>query len=305
MSQPAMNEKQASLILPCFIRDAENLAYFQQALRSALEQEYANLEILVINDGSPLTDEVESLIELKDQRVRYFRKSNGGVASALNLGLREMRGDYFTWLSHDDLYLPDKVSLQMRQIAGEKEGTILYCDVEHIDAEGGHLFFEQSTDLDSHACRLFFAQYGAHNANAHLIPKKCFDLAGFFNESLRTTQDNDMWFRLSEKFPFKRVPKVLIKYRSHPTQDSRSSIHLQECNALFISFLEHLTMSQILQNSDKTPGHYYAECACVRGNRGYREAERHAAKLAITEFLKHPLREWNSRNFIIGRYLNS
>jgi hypothetical protein len=224
------------------------------------------------------------------------------VASALNLGLREMQGEYFTWLSHDDLYMPHKVSEQMKQMTQEEGGTILYCDVEHIDAEDRPLFLEQTTDLAPQECRLFFAQYGAHNANAHLIPKKCFESIGFFNESLRTTQDNDMWFRLAENFPFKRVPQVLIKYRSHPSQDSRSSIHLQECNALFISFLEHLTMSQILQNSGRTPGHYYAECACVRGNRGYREAERHAAKLAFHELLRHPLREWKSRNFILGRY---
>src|SRR5438045_4142997 len=101
-----MNNNAVSLMMPCFIKDTNNLRYFEQALTSALEQMYPELEILVVNDGSPLTTEVESLGQLKDERIRYFKKSNGGVASALNLGLREMRGDFFSWLSHDDVYFP-------------------------------------------------------------------------------------------------------------------------------------------------------------------------------------------------------
>lgn len=296
-----MKNKLASLLIPAFIRDEANLRYLEEALDSALAQTYEPLEILVIDDGSPLAAEVEALVRRKNSpKLGYLNKANGGVADALNLGLKEMKGEFFTWLSHDDLYLPDKVAAQMEEMQRAPEGTILYCDVEHVGSEGEHMFYEYTMDLRPETCRLYFAQYGAHNANSHLIPRRCFDAVGGFKVNLRTTQDNDMWFRLSARFPFRRVPKVLMKYRNHPTQDSRSPIHLRECNELYISFLENLDRKDVVARAEHSPGRYYAECACVRSRRGYEDAARHAARLAMRELLTHPLTEWKYKNFILG-----
>jgi glycosyltransferase involved in cell wall biosynthesis len=299
-----MSNPLVSIVMPAFLRDTANLGYFREALESALAQTYEPVEILVVNDGSPLTQALEDLVRLFGPRVRYIKKDNGGVASALNVAIREMKGSYFTWLSHDDLYEPNKVSAQMAQMMNEKDEVILYCDVEHVDSSGKHIFFETTIDLEPKTSRVFFAQYGAHNANAHLIPRQCFDVVGQFNESLRTTQDNDMWFRLSKHFDFKRVPQVLIKYRNHPTQDSRSPSHLRECNALFVSFLDNLERVEIIEHAGRTPARYYSECACVRRNRGYGEAAKHAVKLASWELLLHPIVEWPNRNFVVGQWFH-
>lgn len=292
-----------SLIMPAFIRDAVNLAYFAEALASARAQTYANLEILVVNDGSPYSGPLEQLIADQGGAVRYVKKANGGVASALNVALQEMTGEYFTWLSHDDLYLPDKVSAQVERIRSEPPGTILYCDVEHIDSQGGHQFFEITPDVPPGRSRVFFAQYGAFNANAHLIPRSCFDAVGGFDESLRTTQDNHMWYRLSAHFEFKRVPRVLMKYRNHPTQDSRSPIHVKECNELYTCFLQALDRADIVRTAGVSPARYYAECACVRRNRGYVAAERDATSRALRELLRYPWAERAHLNLIAGLWL--
>jgi hypothetical protein len=191
----------------------------------------------------------------------------------------------------------------MARMAKEPEGVILYCDVEHVDSDGRHLFFEDTLDLEPNRCRVYFAQYGAPNANAHLIPRKCFDAVGLFDETLKTTQDNHMWYRLSEFFVFKRVPKVLIKYRNHPTQDSRSPVHLRECNELFTYFLEALRRDDIVRHAGVSPARYYAECACLRQKRGYREAANDALRRSTGEFLRHPVKEWGNRNLIAGLWL--
>ncbi len=298
-----MNLPKVTLVMPAFIRDEANLGYFREALASARAQTYSNLEILVVNDGSPLTGPLETLVQSQGAAVRYVNKANGGVASALNVGLKEMRGDYFTWLSHDDLYLPDKVATQVERILTEPAGTILYCDVEHVDSTGGHQFFEVTPDVPPGMSRVFFAQYGAFNANAHLIPRTCFDRTGGFDESLRTTQDNHMWYRLSAHFEFKRVPKVLMKYRNHPTQDSRSPIHVKECNELYTYFLAALDRADIVRHAGVSPARYYAECACVRRNRGYVDAERDATARALGELLRHPWRERTHFNLIVGLWL--
>lgn len=292
-----------SLIMPAFIRDAVNLAYFAEALASARAQTYPNLEILIVNDGSPYSEPLEQLVAAQGDAVRYVKKANGGVASALNVALREMTGDFFTWLSHDDLYLSDKVAVQMERMARVPADTILYCDVEHIDSHGGHQFFEHTPDVPAGTCRVFFAQYGGFNANAHLIPRRCFDRVGGFDETLRTTQDNHMWYRLSAHFEFRRVPKVLMKYRNHPTQDSRSPIHVKECNELYTYFLANLDRNDVVRSATVSPARYYAECACVRRNRGYVDAERDATRRALLELIRRPLRERPHLNLIAGLWL--
>ena len=70
----------------------------REAIDSALAQTYERVEVIVVNDGS--TDGTEQIALSYGERIRYFRKENGGVSSALNLGIKEMKGEYFSWLSH-------------------------------------------------------------------------------------------------------------------------------------------------------------------------------------------------------------
>ena len=101
-----MNEFQplVSIVIPVY--NGSN--YMREAVDSALAQTYEHLEVIVVNDGS--TDDTEQIALSYGERIRYFRKENGGVSSALNLGISKMKGAYFSWLSHDDIYSPTKVS---------------------------------------------------------------------------------------------------------------------------------------------------------------------------------------------------
>ena len=183
------------------------------------------------------------------------------------------------------------------------DDTVFYCDVEHIDEDGKHLFYEHTPDISAATQYLFYAQYGCFNANSYLIPRRCFELVGEFDESLRTTQDNDMWFRIARHFPSIRVPKVLMKYRHHPTQDSRSPVHLGECNDLYIRFLNSVRREDIMRDPTRSAARYYAECACIRSQRGYRRAENHSIRLALREAAWSPWRERRTLNLIVGLLL--
>ncbi len=89
--------------------------------------------MIVVNDGSSDGGKTEEIALSYGDRIRYFRKENGGVASALNLGIREMRGEYFSWLSHDDVYLPRKVEREAAALAARGDDAIAYSDYEVID----------------------------------------------------------------------------------------------------------------------------------------------------------------------------
>ena len=99
----------------------------REAIDSALAQTYPNLEVIVVNDGSRDNGLTEEIARSYGERIRYFSKPNGGVSSALNMGIRNMRGEYFSWLSHDDVYEPDKIAKQVEVLQGCDKQTVICC----------------------------------------------------------------------------------------------------------------------------------------------------------------------------------
>src|SRR5579862_6874144 len=94
-----------SIVIPVY----NGANYLRAAINSALAQTYKNIEVIVVNDGSRDDGQTDAIAKEYGDRVRYFSKENGGCGSALNFGIANMRGDYFSWLSHDDTYLPRKI----------------------------------------------------------------------------------------------------------------------------------------------------------------------------------------------------
>ena len=96
----------------------------REAIDSALNQTYQNIEVIVVNDGSK--DNTEEIALSYGDRIRYYNKENGGVSTALNLGIQEMTGDYFCFLPHDDVFAPQKIEKQIRAIqeSGRKEAIV-------------------------------------------------------------------------------------------------------------------------------------------------------------------------------------
>jgi glycosyltransferase involved in cell wall biosynthesis len=208
---PAM----VSIVIPFY-----DCRYIDQAVQSALNQTYENVEVVVVNDGSSrFTD----LIDPFRDRIRYIEKENGGTASALNAGIRAARGEYFAWLSADDLYYPERLS---RQIAFMKKRRVSasFSNFDFIDAAGvvtGRsvgLASMKTADLYRH----FASGHCPVNGCSVLIRRDNFDKVGLFDETLRFTQDWDMWMRLllaGHEFPY--MDESLLMYRVHDEMASK------------------------------------------------------------------------------------
>ncbi|MBI4849812.1 MAG: glycosyltransferase [Nitrospirae bacterium] len=218
MKENAKRLPKVSIIVPVY----NGSRYLREAIDSALAQSYKNVEVIVVNDGSNDNGETANIAGSYKDLIRYFHKENGGVASALNFGIGKMTGEYFSWLSHDDVYCPDKIERQVRRLARPHEGrTIIYSNFTWIN--------EQSAETGvfrvppEYAANIYLAVLATvvHGCSI-LVPKACFDNAGLFNERSMTTQDNEMWFRLAKAgYEFIHMPEFLLKSRMHSEQGQR------------------------------------------------------------------------------------
>ena len=207
-------EPRISIVIPVY----NGANYLRDALDSALGQTYGNFEVLVVNDGSTDGDETEKIAKSYGSRIRYFYKENGGVASALNFGIKEMAGEYFSWLSHDDVYYPTKLERQVEILRTLQKDVVLYGDFELMDGRSRALgMCRLERKITENPLRAILGT-SIHGCST-LVPKAAFERVGLFNERLRTVQDNDMWVRVYlTGIDFVHIPEVLIKSRVHPEQ---------------------------------------------------------------------------------------
>jgi len=212
-----------SIIIPVY--NGSN--YLSDAIDSAIAQTYKNIEIIVINDGSTDNGATEDIAKSYGEKIKYFKKKNGGVATALNLGIKKMTGEYFSWLSHDDMYYPNKIADQISVIDSCDTNVAIISDWTIVDSSGRETNQIAVDDRleEFPMCFLAFDRTTWLNFCAVLIPRDVFNDVGHFNELMPTTQDYDMLHRLITKgLRFKIVHKPLLKSRSHSEQGSVHSI---------------------------------------------------------------------------------
>lgn len=243
-----------SIVIPVY--NGSN--YLKDAIDSALAQTYKNIEIVVVNDGSNDDGATEQIAKSYGKKIKYYHKENGGVATALNLGIKKMTGEYFSWLSHDDLYYQDKIEKQINFLAKLKfKKVFLYSNYSVL------------TDtlitpvVHNHEMLVRKPKYsllrGCVNGITVLIPKSIFDEMGGFNEELRCTQDYDYWRRIEAKYEFVHMEDVLSITRLHPNQDSAVSPRvLSESNALWTDMVNKLSDKEKVKY-ESTLYNFYSE----------------------------------------------
>ncbi|WP_217596220.1 glycosyltransferase [Cohnella sp. GbtcB17] len=241
-----MDTPLVSIVIPVY----NGANYMREAIDSALAQTYPNVEIIVVNDGSIDKGETERIALSYGDRIRYLSKKNGGVATALNYALEEMKGEYFSWLSHDDLYYPQKLERQLQalQASGNMTAIVLSdLDVMDTNVVVSRLKINSRFTTTQLQNSVFAILEGLINGCALLIHKSHFDRVGRFDESLITTQDYDLWFRMFRHQRLLYVPEALVISRLHSAQGSRTiQQHERERNDLYIRFLKELTVEEIV-----------------------------------------------------------
>lgn len=206
-----------SVVIPVYNGEA----FVERALDSVLSQRHANVEAVVIDDGS--TDGSGALLDARaasDARVRVVHQANAGLSAARNAGIAHARGAYLAFLDADDWLLEHKIEHQLAAFAAHPDADLVYSDYEKVRDEDGATFAVPRGVPP----RPFPELLVYRNWFAPMVPllrRELVERVGPFDPTFRAAEDWDFWYRCALQGTFAYAPGVVARYRLHGGQMHR------------------------------------------------------------------------------------
>ena len=253
-----MENPLVSIVIPVY--NGSN--YMRCAIDSALSQTYPDCEVIVINDGSTDDGKTDAIARSYGDKIRYLKKENGGVATAVNMGIKKMKGEYFAWLSHDDMFYSNKIELQMKAL--KKSGnlkSIVHGNFDFYDVETDHKEYVDwplQYPVEKLEQSVFPIVFLCMHGSSVLIHKSHFERCGLYRADLKATQDSELLFRIlrGQKSVFVREPLLMV--RRHIEQGQKTmKCFPDEYGKMFLNFSEILTNDEKTQLCGSEKNFYY------------------------------------------------
>jgi glycosyltransferase involved in cell wall biosynthesis len=203
-----------SVVMP--MRDAS--AFLDAAIVSVLTQTYTDFEFIIVDDGS--RDESVSRARnhaAADSRIAVIPQPSLGIVAALNLGIRQARGDLIARMDADDVAAPTRFAKQVALLTARPDVSVVGSFYTVIDNRGVPLR-DMMLPAESDAIRRTLA---IGNCIAHpsvMMRRDAILAAGFYRDDFPLCEDYDLWLRLSETSNLLNLPESLLFYREHPAQ---------------------------------------------------------------------------------------
>ena len=234
-----------SVVIPVYNSEK----FLAECIESVLNQTYKNIEIIAINDGS--TDDSLKILETYSDKITIISQKNQGLASALNAGIKTMKGYWFKWFSPDDVMYPKTIKTLVHTAETQQDNTIIYSNWELIDENGKKLrdFFENDyNDLDTFEFNLRLLDNQQINVNTSLVPFSLIKQGCSIRDlDDPVAIDYDFFLRAGILYEtnFFLIPKNLIKYRIHSQQLSHKKI---VATLEFLPNIRRETLSKLSSN---------------------------------------------------------
>lgn len=221
-----------TVVLPSY---NSSIRYIAETMETILNQTYQDFEVLVVNDGSTNdTPDWVNQLSQKEPKVRMVSQANQGLAGARSTGVTNARGKYIAFIDDDDLWESTKLAKQVASLESNPEAGLCYTWTALADSEGnatGRVIasfaegdvWKQMTEMNIVCC-----------GSTPMIRRSCFDDVGLFSRDVSPSDDWDMWWRISAKYPFTLVKEPLIRYRQHPNNSSKKCEHMLETTRILI-----------------------------------------------------------------------
>ena len=221
-----------SVIIPCF----NSQRFIGQSLQSVIDQNYPNLEIICVDDGS--TDNTRKEITDHFPSVLYLYQNNKGPAAARNLGIGKSTGHYVAFLDADDVWLPEKLSLQMEYLRKNAGAKIVHTNIK---IKIGTAIVDTIYPTQHQNGRIFedlLLQKGSVVCSTLLLKKECFEKVGLFDEELITAEDVHLYLRLAYYYDFHFLNSALAIKNHH--DENLTNLHNAHYGAGAILALEKI-----------------------------------------------------------------
>lgn len=227
-----------TVLIPVFNREH----FVSDAIRSVIEQDFDDFELLVVDDGS--TDRTPDVLETwkgRDPRVQVITSAtNQGIPGALNLGLAHARGEYVARLDSDDLILPRRLAAQGAVLDARPEVVLVSCAYAMVDAAGKHLGIWKSDD--SHEVTKFLLNFFNVVGGGGQVMFRLADVLdeGGYASAYPSSEDYDLWVRLLRRGRIETLPLVGMTKRAHEKQSLTQYADVKRANwsAIMRSSLE-------------------------------------------------------------------
>lgn len=238
---PASPAPAVSIVIPAY-----NVAqYIAECLDSVLAQTFQDYEIIVVNDGSPDTEALEKALEAYRSRIVYIKQPNRGCPGARNTGIRAARADLVALLDPDDIWEPEYLAEQVRRLRSDPSIDVLYCDATLFG--DSHLAGRRFMDLHPSTGEVTLAKLLTKECDVVVsvtARKQIFIRAGMFDESLRMSDDFDMWLRIAYhggRFAYHRTP--LLRYRRRDNAMTSNMLRMFEYSLRIYAKMANLPLS--------------------------------------------------------------
>jgi glycosyltransferase involved in cell wall biosynthesis len=271
-----------SVVIPAY-----NCAhYLPAAIESALEQTHPNVEVVVVNDGSP--DDTDEAVQPYLDRIIYFKQENQGLSAARNAGFRASTGEYVCFLDADDILLPDKFERQL---------AIFDCEPDLDVVISGYIDVEEDGRTEIRTVEKYWHRDGLEHllnhevfpSHAALIRREVLESSALFPEDIDTgesQEDWQLWLDLAlDGVVFSSVPEPTCKYRHRTESISANPLrHLDGARRVVDWLRSDLRTLPILDRVERLAAIVELE----RVARAYQVGELHEAK----ETLARGLQTW-------------
>ncbi len=294
-----MKMQENKLPMVTVITPAYNQGIFlRDTIESVLSQDYPNIELLVLNDGS--TDDTEKILQEYSGRIKWETQKNIGQTATINKGWRMTKGEIITWLNSDDTYLPGAVKAGVDYLQAHPETGIVFADSIFTEADG--TFLERTRPLPPFNFQNFIT--GCENPVAQpssFIRREVLPKAGELDPHFYYFMDWDFWLRAGLYFKIDYIPELWSTYRLHAESKtvSQSKRVAPELEYMYTKFFSRRDLPQeiiklkkkAMMNMYFTTGGYF--------QRG--DDNKSAARMARAAFKQYPLGIFSFKN--LHKYL--
>jgi glycosyltransferase involved in cell wall biosynthesis len=212
--------------------------YLPLTLESVMAQTFEDWRIVLVDDGS--TDGTASVVApylaRLAEKITYIQQENRGLPAARNVAIRASTAEFLALLDADDLWLPNRLAASLAAFAGDPRIGLTYGLITRIDGDGRLLntFQGNPTNAEGMIAGAIYRRMVELPCPTITFRRRCIEEVGGFDETMRATEDRDLWLRIALRYEVAVVPEVIALYRMSASSMSADADRMLRAQLRFI-----------------------------------------------------------------------